>query len=115
MNSKLVILIVTVLINLSTSQISKISICPNIKPVDNFDQKSIVGKWYEAKRYPSSYLFGTCVTINIKEVNGSISILTNQTFPGMKTTPQNTIFGKRSVKKGEAGSWNFKIGLGLGK
>lgn len=116
MTFKTVIFIVSifVLINVTTSQISRMAKCPNIKPVEKFDQKQILGKWYETKRYPSSFLFGSCTSINIKEVNQSIQIVTNQTFPGQKTTPQSLTFGKRSMK-GEAGTYTFRIGLGLGK
>lgn len=116
MNIKTCILVIFTinLIDLSSSQVSKVTKCPDVKAKDKFEQKSIAGKWYEARRYPSNYLFGTCVTIDIKEGNQSISITTNQTFPGVATKPQSVTFGKWNMKKGE-GIYNFKLAVGLGK
>lgn len=105
-------------IDLGHSQLSKIAKCPSIKPKSGLRQEDIKGTWYEAKRYPSSFLFGTCVSINIESKGEEFSITTNQSYPGVKTVPQTVTFNrfkKDKAGENEPGLFKFKLSMGLGE
>lgn len=124
MNSKysfvIIALLLLGLLDLSQSQVSKTAKCPSIAPKSGLKISDIGGMWYESKHYASSFLFGTCVTMNIVSNGDELSITTNQSYPTFKTVPQTVTFNrhKGSKKTGqisEPGIYKFKLSMGLGK
>lgn len=120
MSSKSLIFITFLLLglfDLSQSQLSVIDKCPSLNPKKGLIQKDIGGTWYEAKRYPTSYLFGTCVSIKIADSSqGDLSITTNQSYPGLITTPQTVTFNRHMQSKNSStgGLFKFRLSMGLG-
>lgn len=102
--------------DLGQSQLSQIQQCPSPRPKSGLKQKDISGTWYEQKRYPTSYVFGTCVSIKIDSgSSGDLSITTNQSYPGLISTPQTVTFNKHKKSSATEGLFLFRLSMGLGK
>uniref|UniRef100_T1HJM8 Lipocln_cytosolic_FA-bd_dom domain-containing protein n=1 Tax=Rhodnius prolixus TaxID=13249 RepID=T1HJM8_RHOPR len=89
----LLLLILSIWVDTSSSQVPYLGSCPDLKTVDNFDQTRYMGKWYEAERYFSLFEFGgKCINSNYTDGIDSINIISKQT---------STLTGIHSTIEGE--------------